>query len=213
MPWIAGEQHPGGRDHYVTVHAPGPALDLRVDAWRTDGTPAPHTARYVVPALNARGLDTAELEGKLGMSASGWQLRLEADGAFHVTAYDNYAGRLAPLTDVAEYRDGRHHIPSLNRGGNKAASSFVLLVNGSDEAATANIHGFHADGSEEGSPHTVALGARETVAADVVDLERDGDGWPGWNASGKWRIEVEAPESVAVQGYVTDRDRLSNVSR
>ena len=105
--------------------------------------------------------------------------------------------------------DGVHRVMTFNPASNAAQQSMLRLVNLSDRAATATVRGVDDRGAPGASPATVALppnGARTLTARELEDGGL-GDG------SGKWRLLVTAPETVAVMSLMSTRTgHLTNLS-
>ena len=147
----------------------------------------------------------------IGNGTGNWHLLLDSDLAITVTAYLRTTdGFLTAMNATADRGpDGVHRVMTFNPASNAAQQSMLRLVNQSDRAATATVRGVDDRGAPGDRPVTVALRPNGAATLTAKELEDGGLG----DGSGKWRLLVTAPETVAVMSLMSTRTgHLTNLS-
>ncbi len=154
---------------------------------------------------------TAKGIAGVGVGAGDWRLELDSDLAITATAYlrtdDGFLTAMNAVVDRGP--DGVHRVMTFNPASNAAQQSVLRLANLSDRAATATVRGVDDRGAPGDRPVTVALRPNGAATLTAKELEDGGLG----DGSGKWRLLVAAPETIAVMSLMSTRTgHLTNLS-
>ncbi len=155
------------------------------------------------------------IEGGLGGPVQGdWRLDVESTlqvrGLAFVRTTDGF---LTAMHDVLPRDDeGRLAAQTFNPGSNMNQASKLRLVNAGADDESVSIVGVDDEGND-GGPVTLTLPAGESRTLSAFDLENGAQGLDGslGDGAGKWRLFVDAGESVvgmslleAVSGHLTN---------
>ena len=186
------------------------------DAGASPGTGATAT----VPAAGSRTYTAAELEsgdeeglsGSIGDGAGRWRLVVESERPVVVMSLlSSRTGHLTNLSTAPDAgRGGVHAVPLLPAGLNLSRRrGIVRVVNRSGRAGDVTVAAIDDTGREYG-PLTLAVGARETVHFNSVDLElgNPGKGLSGRTGPGEghWRLELSSDLDIGVLSYLRTAD-------
>ena len=184
-----------------------------------DDAGALHRTSFDIAASAVRHFNSDDLErgnaakgmAGVGDGAGDWHLALDSDLPIAVSAYlrtdDGFLTAMNAVVDRGP--DGVHRVMTFNPASNAAQQSMLRLVNLSDRAATATVRGVDDRGAPGDRPVTVALRPNGAATLTAKELEDGGLG----DGSGKWRLLVTAPETVAVMSLMSTRTgHLTNLS-
>ena len=147
----------------------------------------------------------------IGNGAGNWRLLLDSDLAITATAYlRTDDGFLTAMNNTVERGpDSIYRVMTFNPASNVNQQSMLRLIDQSGQATTATVRGVDDRGVQGDRPVLVTLrpnGARTLTAKELEDMGL-GDG------SGKWRLLVTAPETIAVMSLMSTRvGYLTNLS-
>ena len=153
----------------------------------------------------------------IGLPRQGhWRLRVEAAEDVKVMAFvRTRAGFLTAMHDVLP-RDGQGRLEAwmLNPGSNRNQESSLRLVNTGTNSERVSIRGVD-DRSRSAGPVTLTLAAGQARTISAFDLENGAQGLSGrlGDGGGKWRLTIEAGQSVMGMGLLETPDGpITNIS-
>ena len=147
----------------------------------------------------------------IGNGAGNWRLLLDSTLAITATAYlRTDDGFLTAMNNTVERGpDWIYRVMTFNPASNVNQRSMLRLINQSGEATTVTVRGIDDRGVQGDRPVTVTLRPNGARTLTSNELEAMGLG----NGSGKWRLLVTAPETIAVMSLMsTGTGYLTNLS-
>ncbi len=152
----------------------------------------------------------------VGAGEGSWRLALTSTLDIAVNAYMRTAeGFLTSMHDVVPRKRQRHRIPTFNPASNTRQASRLRITNLGAETADVTVAGVDDQLAMPGRPVTLSLaaGASHTLTASAIET---GEGLTGGlgDGSGKWRLNVEADQPLAVMSLLASEDtgNLTNLS-
>ena len=162
-----------------------------------------------------RGNSAKGMTGGAGTGVGDWRLSLESDLDIEVLAYvRTNDGFLTAMHDVVAFEDDAHVVPTFNPASNHNQVSELRIVNRGASDAEVTITGIDDVGYSPDATVQINISPGAARTLDAVQLESASTEWDGLgDGSGKWRLLVEANESVQVMSLLRNpTGHLSNLS-
>ena len=170
--------------------------------------------------FNSRDLETGNAEkglsGGTGEGEGDWRLEVTADSEIEVLSYIRTSdGFLTAIHDLVPSVGERHRVAIFNPASNRNQVSRLRLINPTDEAASVTVTGIDDQGASPATGVTLTVPAGASRTLQSGELELGGEGLSGalGNGAGKWRLIVDAEQSILVMNLLASpTGHLSNLS-
>ena len=177
---------------------------------------AHHTAHFNSDDLE-RGNARKGLEDGTGPGEGSWRLELESSLDLEVLSYIRTEdGFVTIMHALAPEGEAGHRVVFFNPASNRHQVSWLRLVNPGETAVAISIAGTDGAGEAGESPVTLTLPAGASRALSAQALESgEGEGLGGalGDGTGKWRLQVSAPQPIRVMSLLkSPTGHLTNLS-
>ena len=198
--------------------------ELRIEAFDDEGSQyGPVTLEIDARAaaqFNSRDLEMGNVEkglsGGTGEGEGDWRLEVTADTEIEVLSYIRTSdGFLTAVHDLVPSVGKHHRVAIFNPASNRNQVSRLRLINPTDAAASVTVTGIDDQGTSPAGEVTLTVPAGASRTLRSGELEFGGEGLSGalGDGAGKWRLTVEAEQSILVMNLLTSpTGHLSNLS-